>query len=232
MRILPLLVAAVLLGAGPSVRAQENPVVVELFTSQGCSSCPPADAFLTELAGRDGVIALALHVDYWDYLGWKDSFGSPKFTARQRAYAKVAHSRSIFTPQMIVQGQDHWVGHDAERVLGSIAAHGEAPSPVQLRVERGTSALRIRIEPIDAPVGPSDVHVVRYIPSHDVAIGGGENAGYRFTYSNIVTDWQTVARWDGETPLEIAYETPDPEPLAVIVQKVRMGPVVTAANLP
>jgi hypothetical protein len=232
MRALTVLVATVLLGAATASQAQENPVVVELFTSQGCSSCPPADAFFAELAERDGVIALALHVDYWDYLGWKDSFGSPQFSARQRAYAKAARSRSVFTPQMIVQGQDRWIGHDAERVLGSIAEHGQARSPVRLRVERETAALRIKLEPLDAAVGPSDVHVVRFIPSHDVSIDAGENAGRQFTYSNIVTDWETIGHWDGATPIELVYDAPGPEPLAVIVQRVRMGPVVTAARLP
>src|SRR5918996_4983900 len=120
MPLLPFLAALVLLAAPPLARAQTNPVVVELFTSQGCSSCPPADALLAELAGKDGVIALALHVDYWDYLGWADSFASPAFTARQRAYAKKAHSRTIYTPQMIVQGEDRLVGSDDEMVLARI----------------------------------------------------------------------------------------------------------------
>ena len=104
-------------------RAQPAPVVVELFTSQGCSSCPPADALLAELAGAEGVIALALHVDYWDYLGWTDSFAAPKHTERQRAYAKAAKSRTIFTPQMVVQGSERLKGHDAERIRNRIEAH-------------------------------------------------------------------------------------------------------------
>jgi hypothetical protein len=229
--MIPILLAAALVGT-TAARAQENPVVVELFTSQGCSSCPPADALLTELAGREGVIALALHVDYWDYLGWKDSFASPAFTARQRAYAKAARSRSIFTPQMVVQGQDRLVGHDADRILGSIATHREAAAPVGLRVVRETGVLRISLEPGRGPAEPADIHVVRFVPSHDVAIEGGENVGRAITYTNIVTDWQTIARWDGSEPVELVYDLPGSEPLAVIVQRTRMGPVVTAAALP
>ena len=97
---------AVVLFLTPLGAWAQTPVVLELFTSQGCSSCPPADALLAELAERPDIIALALHVDYWDYLGWKDSFGSPKYTARQRAYAKAARSRSVYTPEMVVQGED------------------------------------------------------------------------------------------------------------------------------
>ena len=124
MRLLPVLAALVFVAAAPLARAQGSPVVVELFTSQGCSSCPPADALLRKLAEEEDVIALALHVDYWDYLGWKDSFATPKFTARQRAYAKKARSRSIYTPQMVVQGEDRVVGNDAEMVLARISEHG------------------------------------------------------------------------------------------------------------
>ena len=90
--------------------AADRPVVVELYTSQGCSSCPPADAILAELADREDVIALAFHVDYWDYIGWKDIFADPANTLRQRNYARVAGARSVYTPQMIVDGQDHVVG--------------------------------------------------------------------------------------------------------------------------
>ena len=86
--------------------AQDQPVVVELFTSQGCSSCPPADALLHELAARDDVVALAMHVDYWDYIGWKDVFGNPAHSARQRAYAKAGNRRMVYTPQMIVNGEN------------------------------------------------------------------------------------------------------------------------------
>src|SRR5690606_9121092 len=111
-------------------------VVVELFTSQGCSSCPPADALLSELAAQPGVIALALHVDYWDYLGWKDSFASPAFSARQKAYAKSFGRRSIFTPQMVVQGRQALVGHDAPSVLSAIAEGLTEQATVNLALRR------------------------------------------------------------------------------------------------
>ncbi len=176
-------------------------MLVELFTSQGCSSCPPADRVLTELAGQPGVIALALHVDYWDYLGWKDDFASPEFTARQRAYAKAARSRTIFTPEMIVQGDDRLKGHDAEHIHKDIARQQQRPAQATLSLERKGDGLEIHLAPTgDAAVGPAEVYLVRFLPSADVSIGGGENAGRDLTYTNIVTDWDTIAHWDGAGP--------------------------------
>jgi hypothetical protein len=231
MRLLrPLIVAAALmtpLGAA----AQGAPVVVELFTSQGCSSCPPADALLTELAGREGVIALALHVDYWDYLGWKDAFALPGNTARQRAYAKAAKSRSIFTPEMVVQGAERVKGHDAERVLAEIARYEARPPGAELGLERDGDTLRIHLAPAgDGGGGPADIHLVRFRPSAEVAIEAGENAGREVTYTNIVTGWETIARWDGASSVDMRYEGLEDGPVAVIVQGKHMGPVLTAAT--
>lgn len=113
MRILGTLFAlwaAASVVTAPAASADEKTVVVELFTSQGCSSCPPADALLAELDKSADVIALALHVDYWDYIGWKDSFADPENTERQRGYARAAKARSIFTPQMVIGGVDHVIG--------------------------------------------------------------------------------------------------------------------------
>jgi hypothetical protein len=230
MRLLPFLAALVMLALAPAARAQDTPVVVELYTSQGCSACPPADALLAELAEQDGVIALALHVDYWDYLGWEDSFARAEFTARQRAYAKKARSRTIYTPQMIVQGEDRLAGSKEDQVRARIAERRGTPPPVRLEVERDGSALDISLEPIASELGPTDVHVVTYIPSQQVAIEAGENAGHEITYTNIVTDWETVATWDGAAPVEMRYEGVDDTPGAVIVQRDRMGPVLTAAR--
>ena len=227
--LLPLLAAAAaLLPLGAA--AQDTPVVLELFTSQGCSSCPPADALFTELAGREGVIALALHVDYWDYLGWKDGFGRPGNTARQKAYAKAARSRSIFTPEMVVQGDERVKGHDADRILEEIARYRAKPPQAELGLEREGDTLSIHLAPTGATAGPADVHLVRFLPSEDVAIEGGENAGRTLTYTNIVTDWETIARWDGASPVDMRYEGLEKGPVAVIVQRTHMGPVLTAAK--
>jgi hypothetical protein len=217
-------------------RAQPAPVVLELFTSQGCSSCPPADALLAELADAEGVIALALHVDYWDYLGWTDSFAKPRYTERQRAYAKAAKSRTIFTPQMVVQGSERLKGHDAERIREEIAAHRMREAPVGLTLEPDGDGLAVRIEPREGGskdgLGPADVHLVRFIPEEVVAIEGGENEGQTVTYSNIVTEWETIGHWDGLAPVELKVEEAADGPLAVIVQQAKMGPVLTAGRWP
>ena len=231
MRLILLLSALAVLM--PQVgRAQPAPVVVELFTSQGCSSCPPADALLAELAGAEGVIALALHVDYWDYLGWTDSFAEPRYTERQRAYAKAAKSRTIFTPQMVVQGAERLKGHDATRIREKIAAHRMREVPVGLTLAPDGDGLAVRIEAREEGLGPADVHLVRFVPEETVAIDAGENAGQTVTYSNIVTDWETIAHWDGATPLELRVEAAGDGPLAVIVQQKKMGPVLTAGRWP
>ncbi|MFO1210282.1 MAG: DUF1223 domain-containing protein [Amaricoccus sp.] len=223
--------AAAFVPVGGAVLAA--PVVLELYTSQGCSSCPPADALLTQLAGLDGVIALALHVDYWDYLGWKDDFARPQHTARQRAYAKAARSRSIFTPEMVVQGEDRLKGHDAQRVMEEIARQRALPAAADVNLARDGDALQVHVAPAgDDPVpGPADVYLVRFIPSEGVSIQGGENAGKEMTYTNIVTDWQTIGQWDGAGPLDLRYDDAGAGPLAVIVQRSHMGPVLTAAEL-
>ena len=211
--------------------AQDTPVVLELYTSQGCSSCPPADALLADLAAQDGVIALALHVDYWDYLGWKDGFARPAHTARQKAYAKAAGRRTIYTPEMIVQGERRIKGHDAEKVTGAIDRHRQLPAQATVSLTRDGDALDVRLAPAGPGAGPSEVYLVRFIPSEGVSIDAGENAGEHIVYTNIVTDWESIGRWDGASPAELRYEGLGEGPVAVIVQRTDMGPVLTAAEL-
>jgi hypothetical protein len=230
-RPFPVLLLLTLLAALP-VRAQHSPVLVELFTSQGCSACPPADALLTELAGQEGVIALALHVDYWDYLGWRDTFGHSVFTARQKAYAKAARARSIYTPQMIVQGVERVMGTRPDAVVAHIRDHRARPSMVALVLSRHGDRLDVRLAPAGA-IGPgvADVSVVRFSPSEVVQIEHGENAGREIVYTNVVTAWDVVTRWDGREPVEFSVEIGDTRGLAVVVQKERLGPVLSAAML-
>ncbi len=234
MRRASAVLAALLVLIPLGVRAQTTPVVLELYTSQGCSSCPPADALLTSLSSRDDVIALALHVDYWDYLGWKDNFGHRSYSDRQRAYARAAHTRTIFTPEMVVQGEERIKGHDADRIQKEIAAYADRPPAATLAVARDGDALAIHVAPTGdaAASGPSEVYLVRYIPSEGVSIEAGENAGRDLTYTNIVTSWDTVAHWDGAAPLDLRYEGLGDDHAAVIVQRSHMGPVLTAATVP
>lgn len=234
MRIVrPLLVLATLVLPGAAVAQRMPPVVVELFTSQGCISCPPADAVFREIAARPDVLALALHVDIWDYLGWKDIFGQPANTRRQRGYATAEGRKSIYTPQMVIGGVDRVVGSDIGEVESRIDAHVGLPPRAMVDLSRDGDKVTVRVAPADVNgAGAADIHVVRFVPEARVTIDTGENAGQSITYSNIVTDWLTVARWDGASPAELTLEAPGPSPVAVLVQRANFGPVLAAARLP
>lgn len=224
---------AMALGLGPvTTMAQDNPVVVELYTSQGCSSCPPADEMLLDLAARDDVIALALHVDYWDYIGWVDSFAHPGFTQRQQAYARAAGHSSVYTPQMVIGGVDHVVGTKPMDVADLINAHRRDASGVTLQLSRSGAALSIDAEAQARFSGRALVQVVRYTPRAVVDIMRGENAGREMVYGNIVTEWRVVGEWDGRAPLDMNVEAAGDQPVVVIVQAPGPGPILAAARLP
>lgn len=226
---LPLVLPLVLgLGAGSAAQAQGRAVVVELFTSQGCSSCPPADEYLHELAKRDDVIALALHVDYWDYIGWKDIFADPAYTARQRKYAKVAGRRMVYTPQMIINGQEDVVGNRPQDVQALIAAHQAKPAQVRLHVTRAGRALQINARDVSGAGQSWDVQLVSYRPKSPVKITRGENAGHDFTYANVVTGITRIAQWQGNTPLSLNAKAPGDGPVVVVVQRAGLGRIAAA----
>lgn len=215
------------------------PVVVELFTSQGCSSCPPADMLLGQLAGRADVIALSLHVDYWDYLGWVDELAQPAFTLRQKAYAHVSGARAIYTPQMIVAGSDAVMGPNAAELAELIARYALEPERIGLRIAHEGGQLQIEVV-ADPPLEREVVlQVVRYLPKVHVAIVSGENAGRNADYFNVATRWTTLAEWDGKAPLVLSLVLDGPEPAVLIVQELRPGgkysalpgPIIAAARL-
>lgn len=213
--------------------ATAEAVVVELFTSQGCSSCPPADALLGEIAQRDGVIALSLHVDYWDYLGWKDIFAQPAFTARQRGYARAAGSTMIYTPQMIIGGVDQIVGTKAMELADNLTRHAAIKSAIDLDISRNGGQLAISAKPAEGASVPSRllVQLVRYSPKESVAIGRGENAGRTITYHNVVTSWSVIEEWNSAAPLSTSVAAEGDEPAVVIVQDGSSGPVLAAARI-
>ncbi|MDP3960334.1 MAG: DUF1223 domain-containing protein [Pseudorhodobacter sp.] len=219
-------------GPAPAQTAISEPVVVvELYTSQGCSSCPPADAYLAMLATDPRVIALALHVDYWDYIGWADSFADPRFTARQKAYAYAAGSRTIYTPQMIVAGQERLEGNQPEKVAGLIKSHLKKPFPVTLTLQRSGNRLRIMAE-TRAPLSRSvRVQLVRYQPVATVSIEHGENAGQTMTYRNIVTSWQMLGNWSGNVPLAMEAQADGDQPVVVILQEDGPANILAAARI-
>ena len=222
------------IGAPIGATAQSRPVVVELYTSQGCSSCPPADALLADLAQRQDVIALALHVDYWDYLGWKDEFGDPSFTQRQKAYARAAGHRSVYTPQMIVGGRDHLVGAKPMKLAELLEAHAKSTPLIILQIAQQGGKLSVIAERNGTANLPKKMmlHLVRYAPMRQVEIRRGENAGKTINYANVVTSWTPVAKWDGDAPLRMAVDLKgDNSPAAVIVQTSGHGPILAAAQL-
>ncbi len=210
-------------------QAESPKVVVELFTSQGCSSCPPADALLTELAQRDDVVALALHVDYWDYIGWKDSFGDPRNTARQKAYAAARGENMVYTPQMVVNGQHAIVGTKAMKLADLIALHKADMGDVDLQARRDGDELRIHAK--GAVTTPVQIHLVRYIPQQDVVVRKGENAGRTLGYSNIVTDWAVVGEWDGAAPLSVSMPITGDHPAVVLLQQIGNGRIEAVSTL-
>ncbi len=235
MRHIPAILIGVL-AAAPAM-AEEMPIVVELFTSQGCSACPPADAVMRELATMDGVIALSLHVDYWDYIGWPDSFAKPAHSVRQEAYARAAGERMVYTPQIVVNGMDRVIGGDAMAVMEQLHAHAGTMTPVALRLSREGSKIRIEAT-TTSPMPPLTVHLVRFNPSETVTIPDGENAGMIVDYTNIVTGWEVVGSWSSETPLSLDVPADGPDGIAVLLQEEgpspgsEPGPIRAAALLP
>lgn len=206
-------------------------VLVELYTSQGCSSCPPADEFLSELSQADGVIALALHVDYWDYIGWEDEFADAAFTQRQKAYARAVGSRMVYTPQMIVGGMDMVEGNTPDAVVRHIGKHSAQGRVADLRLSRNGDRVEIRATAPQPLQNGAVVQLVRYLPSATVQIERGENAGRTITYRNIVTSWQNLGEWAGAQPLDMVADAPGNAPVVVILQEPGPSRVLAAARI-
>jgi hypothetical protein len=213
-------------------------VLVELYTSQGCASCPPADALLAQLATRTDVFPLALHVDYWDYLGWKDPFASPDYTARQKSYARAHGARTIYTPQMIVAGADEITAPSAVEIDGLIGQAAAALGQVEVRMGKGDAGYRIELSAEPPLKSGAIVQIVRYAPEMQMEILHGENAGKVIDYANVVTAWHAVADWDGVKPLALNVALDGPEPAILIVQeaiasrnKPLPGPIRAAIQL-
>lgn len=209
----------------------EPVVVVELYTSQGCSSCPPADEFVAMLASDPRILPLALHVDYWDYIGWADKFAQAKFTDRQRAYAKAIGSRTIYTPQLIIGGQHRIEGFSPAETAARLREHLAAGSTVTLTVTRKGDRLLIRAE-ADPPLDETlRIQLVRYKPEETVTIERGENAGKTISYHNIVTSWEGLGEWEATEPLEMTAPFGGSEPGAVILQTAGPSAILAAARV-
>ncbi len=212
--------------------AEADPVVVELFTSQGCSSCPPADRIMQELAQRDDVIGLALHVDYWDYIGWKDEYASPAHTERQRAYAREGGRTMIYTPQMVVNGQQDVVGAKAGELNRLINAHLTAAPEAEVSATRTGEDVVVDVTPVELPAGQTyEVRVVQYSPMRHASIRRGELAGYELDYANVVENWQIAGHWDGVAPQEFKVSLASDLPAVVLIQRAGHGPIVAATRV-
>ena len=212
--------------------AEMSPVVVELYTSQGCSSCPPADEMLAELSAREDVIALALHVDYWDYIGWVDDFANPEHTRRQQNYARAAGETTIYTPQFVIAGSDIVIGARGMDVADLIAAHRTQKHAVDVELDWSGDVLTIDAEmEADGAAGAYVVQLVQILPEQVVDIRRGENAGRTISYSNVVQSLEVLQQWDGVAPISIEADVSGADQVAVIVQAGTDGPVVGAAKL-
>jgi hypothetical protein len=211
--------------ASRRVLAASPPVVVELFTSQGCNSCPPADAYLADLARQPGILALAYHIDYWDQLGWRDPFSSAAATARQRAYAQALGLRTIYTPQMVINGRVDAVGSDRQQVAAAIAGTVGLAVPVALEADR--DALPIRV---GAGMGRGRIWFVDYDLNHETRIRGGENRGRTLVNVNIVRSIEELGAWAG-TPVDFTRAKPRAGAGSAVLLQSESGAILGAANI-
>jgi hypothetical protein len=215
--------------------AAEGPWAIELFTSQGCSSCPPADAYLGLLAKRPDIVALSFHVDYWDYIGWKDAFATRATTQRQRNYARVLKQRYVYTPEMVVEGIGHDTGRERagiERLLADAQRRSTSRATPELsRTQDGALTVKLAAFPLDGQ--PADVTLAIYDRRHSTPVASGENQGRMLDNFNIVRRLQVLSRWDGAA----ASWTIDDAGLqpglgaAVLVQRADHGPVIGCNKL-
>jgi hypothetical protein len=186
--------------------------VVELFTSQGCSSCPPADALMVEFAHQPDVVALSFPVTYWDYLGWKDTLAHAAFTERQKAYAHARSDRQVFTPQMIVNGKKSCIGSDRAQIERAIQAtsKGRTALPVDVNLAEQNGTVTISIEETgETPSREAEVWIFPVLRAQTVPIERGENRGKTITYANVVRGLNRLGTWHGgsarfEVPVETA----------------------------
>lgn len=211
--------------------------VVELFTSQGCSSCPPADALLGKYADSREVIALSFPVDYWDYLGWKDTLANPRFTTRQRAYAKARGDGAIYTPQIVVDGTTHVVGSDKAEIDKAIEEawpkFSTSRVPVRFWLQGGATIVETGGSPEGAAAREATIWFAVITKRVEVPVRSGENKGQTLVYTNVVRELVPVGMWTGK-PMSLrlarhAALRPETDAFAVLIQQGDGGPIIGAA---
>lgn len=252
MRFLALFAVAALAGSATGVAAQNaaskegaatagnsDIAVVELFTSQGCSSCPGADALLGRLAERHDVLALSYSVDYWDYLGWKDTLASPKFTERQKSYKGALGVPMVYTPMMVINGVAHFNGSDEDKVLHAIEKSNQAVAvhpPIHMSAKDGHVVIEVGAAPYDMATKEATLWLAVVAKSVAVPVSRGENRGKTLTYHNVVRELMPVGMWSGH-PVTVQLDRQSiaqsgMERCATLLQQGPGGPIIGAALLP
>jgi len=224
--------------AEETVAQTEPAIVVELFTSQGCSSCPPADRLLKTYVARKGVVALSLPVDYWDYLGWKDTFGQPAFSQRQRGYAQMRGDNLVYTPQVVVNGLYHAVGSRRAAIDAQIARASKTLEGRRLALKVSLEGAQLSVARTDRPgAGPGrdvTVWLAMATKAGRVAIGRGENEGREVTYHHVVRELKKLGTWKGDAQnftTGAAEMAAGIDGCVVLIQDGKNGPIVAAAEL-
>jgi hypothetical protein len=225
--------------ARPSTAATAPRAIIELYTSQGCPNCPAADALLGRLARRDGILAISWGVDYWDYLGWRDTAARPEFTVRQKAYAKVLGNGMVYTPEAVINGVAHANGSDEAKIERAIdksfKAFAAAQVPVRLSAVDGKLAIEIGAAPKGAPSAEATVWLAPIAGSVEVPITRGENHGKTIVYSNVARGLIPVGTWNGKAMTvrldRHSFMYGDADRIAVLVQQGPGGPIIGAAML-
>lgn len=210
--------------------APQRPLLLELFTSQSCSSCPPADAVLDELAAHPGLLALEFHVDYWNDLGWTDTYSSPAFTARQQYYAAL-RGFEVYTPQLVVDGRSDTIGSNRGDIAAAIAAARRQAHSVPSSLSAQGDSAGITVGAGEGAA--ADVYLLSFDSHDQVSIRAGENAGRDMRYTNVVRSIRKVGEWHGQ-PLSLSEPLQSPEKgrrLALLVQD-RSGAIWAAASTP
>lgn len=216
---------------------QAQPVLIELFTSQGCSSCPPADQILGDLQKRNDVVALSFSIDIWDYVGWRDTLATRENTLRQQAYEKVLPSHRVYTPQMVIDGVRDVVGNQRKEVLAAVDKRLSDTRGKKLTVAlaQAGDTVQVRIGASTALKTSATVWLARTLSSRTVNIAKGENSGRVITYHNVVRGFAAVGKWSGDVvTLELPAQGEQGEitdGIAVWVQTGSHGPVLGAAQL-
>jgi hypothetical protein len=221
--------------AAPAFAAATRPVVVELFTSQGCSSCPPADAMLKKLQDRPGLITLSYHVDYWDYLGWRDTLGSAELSQRQYDYAKSRGDMNVYTPQLIVDGVGHVVGSHQSEVTEAIDGARRKPASTWVDLSMSSNDTDITVELGAAEdAGKATLWLMAVKNNVTVPVERGENAGHSIAYVNVVRKMSAAAMWDGKSQrivLPKAGVVPEGcTSWVALLQQGKVGPIIGAAT--